>query len=82
MCACVIVTIVPRGHDGASETGRRKTMELDLNLRYLTSAAWWIKSAMFRCVASEWSIRLNRGGCGFGRFPFERDTWSVSEGNG
>ena len=77
-----IVTIVARGHDGASETGRRKTMERDLNLRYLASAARWIKSAMFRCVASEWSVRPNRGERGFSRFPFERDSWSVSEGNG
>lgn len=77
-----IVTIVARGHDGASETGRRKTMERDLNLRYLASAARWIKSAMFRCVASEWSVRPNRGECGLGSFPFERGPWSASECNG
>lgn len=32
-----IVTIVARGLDGASETGRRKTMERDFHLRYLVS---------------------------------------------
>lgn len=77
-----IVAKVARGHDGASKTTGRKKMERELNLRYLASAAWWIESSMFQCVVSEWPVRLNRGERGFGRFSFERDSWSVSESNG